>query len=85
MADRSQAFFDNFSLATGDRRHLSRRLSEFLPLTLADVEKLTINAMKSAFVGYDERLAVIYERIKPGYAKLRGEPALAGYRLPPSA
>jgi adenosine deaminase len=62
-----------------------RRLSEFLPLTLADVEKLTINAMKSAFVGYDERLAIIYERIKPGYAKLRGEPALAGYRLPPSA
>ena len=49
------------------------------------MEKLTINAMKSAFVGYDERLAVIYERIKPGYAKLRGEPALAGYRLPPSA
>lgn len=62
-----------------------RRLSEFLPLTLADVEKLTINAMKSAFVGYDERLALIYERIKPGFAKLRGEPALAGYRLPPSA
>ena len=62
-----------------------RRLSEVTALTLADVEKLTINAMKSAFVGYDERLAIIYERIKPGYAKLRGEPALAGYRLPPSA
>jgi adenosine deaminase len=62
-----------------------RRLSEVASLTLADVEKLTINAMKSAFVGYDERLAIIYERIKPGYAKLRGEPALAGYRLPPSA
>ena len=61
-----------------------RRLSAFLPLTLADIEKLTINAMKSAFVGYDERLAIIYERIKPGYAKLRGEPALAGFRLPPS-
>ena len=62
-----------------------RRLSEVVSLTLADVEKLTINAMKSAFVGYDERLALIYERIKPGFAKLRGEPALAGYRLPPSA
>jgi adenosine deaminase len=62
-----------------------RRLSEVTAVTLADVEKLTINAMKSAFVGYDERLAIIYERIKPGYAKLRGEPALAGYRLPPSA
>jgi adenosine deaminase len=62
-----------------------RRLGEVVSLTLADVEKLTINAMKSAFVGYDERLAIIYERIKPGYARLRGEPALAGYRLPPSA
>lgn len=62
-----------------------RRLGEIIPLTLADVEKLTINAMKSAFVGYDERLALIYDRIKPGFAKLRGEPALAGYRLPPSA
>jgi len=62
-----------------------RRLSEAHRIDLADVEKLTINAMKSAFVGYDERLAIIYDRIKPGFAKLRGEPALAGFRLPPSA
>jgi len=61
-----------------------RRLSHALALTLDDVEKLTLNAMKSAFVGYDERLAHIYAKIKPGFAKLRGEPALAGYRLPPS-
>jgi len=62
-----------------------RRLSRVFSLTLDDVEKLTLNAMKSAFVGYDERLAFIYGTIKPGFAKLRGEPALAGYRLPPSA
>jgi adenosine deaminase len=62
-----------------------RRLSEVHHVDLADVEKLTINAMKSAFVGYDERLAIIYDKIKPGFAKLRGEPALAGFRLPPSA
>jgi adenosine deaminase len=62
-----------------------RRLSETLHIDLADIEKLTINAMKSAFVGYDERLAIIYDKIKPGFAKLRGEPALAGFRLPPSA
>jgi adenosine deaminase len=62
-----------------------QRLSETLHIDLADVEKLTINAMKSAFVGYDERLAIIYDKIKPGFAKLRGEPALAGFRLPPSA
>ena len=62
-----------------------RRLSATLGLTLADVERLSINAMKSAFVGYDERVAIIFDRIKPGYARLRGEPALAGYPLPPSA
>ena len=62
-----------------------RRLSQVTTLDLGDVEKLTINAMKSAFVGYEERLRVIYDRIKPGYAKLRGEPALAGFRLPPTA
>jgi adenosine deaminase len=62
-----------------------QRLSRVAGLTLADVERLSINAMKSAFVGYDERVAIIYARIKPGYARLRGEPALAGYPLPPSA
>jgi adenosine deaminase len=62
-----------------------QRLSRVAALTLADVERLSINAMKSAFVGYDERVAIIYARIKPGYARLRGEPALAGYPLPPTA
>src|SRR6267142_6313487 len=62
-----------------------QRLSRIASLTLADVERLSINAMKSAFVGYDERVAIIYARIKPGYARLRGEPALAGYPLPPTA
>lgn len=61
------------------------RLSDAFGLDLADVERLTINAMKSAFAGYDERLSIIYDTIKPGFAKVRGEPALAGYRLPPSA
>ena len=38
-----------------------------------DVEWLTINAMKSAFAPFDERLRIINERIKPGYALLRAE------------
>jgi adenosine deaminase len=61
------------------------RLSRTIGLTLRDVERLSINAMKSAFAGYDERVAIIYSRIKPGHARLRGEPALAGYPLPPTA
>ena len=48
-----------------------RRLSAAFGLTLEDVEKLTINAMKSSFLPFPERLKVIYERIKPGYAAIR--------------
>jgi adenosine deaminase len=40
-------------------------------LTLDDLEKITINAMKSAFIGYRERCEFIYNVIKPGYAKAR--------------
>jgi adenosine deaminase len=40
---------------------------------LSDMEWLTINAMKSAFAPFDERLRIINEVVKPGYARLRVE------------
>jgi len=40
-------------------------------LGLDDFEKVTINAMKSAFLPYVERCRIIYEVIKPGYARVR--------------
>ena len=46
---------------------------EHFGCSLDQLEKLTINGMKSAFVHYDERIALIFERVKPGYAKLRDE------------
>jgi adenosine deaminase len=36
----------------------------------ADLQWFTINAMKSAFIPFDERLAIINDVIKPGYAEL---------------
>jgi adenosine deaminase len=36
----------------------------------AELQWFTINAMKSAFIPFDERLAIINEIIKPAYAKL---------------
>ncbi|WP_051114804.1 adenosine deaminase [Actinokineospora enzanensis] len=39
----------------------------------ADLRWFTINAMKSAFIGFEERLDIINNVIKPGYAKLLGE------------
>jgi adenosine deaminase len=45
--------------------------AETFGLSLEDFEKITINAMKSAFLPYDQRCAFIYSVIKPGYAKVR--------------
>jgi adenosine deaminase len=42
-------------------------------LDLDALEKLTINAMKSAFLPYKKRIDLIYTRIKPGYQKARHE------------
>ena len=39
----------------------------------ADLQWLTVNAMKSSFLPFDERLAMIVDVIKPGYAPLLGE------------
>jgi adenosine deaminase len=44
---------------------------EVFHLSFAEMEKMTINAMKSAFLPYDERIKYIYESIKPGFQKLR--------------
>ncbi|MEV6964914.1 adenosine deaminase [Hamadaea sp. NPDC051192] len=38
----------------------------------AELQWFTINAMKSAFIPFDERLAIINDTIKPAYAKLIG-------------
>ena len=42
---------------------------------LGEMEWLTINALKSAFAPFDERLRLINEVVKPGYARLRAEEA----------
>jgi len=42
---------------------------------LGEMEWLTLNAIKSAFLPFDERLGLIDEVIKPGYARLRREAA----------
>ncbi len=42
-------------------------------LTLRDLEKITINAMKSSFIHHDERIRIIYDILKPQFAKIREE------------
>ena len=46
-------------------------LDKAFGIGLGEMEWLTINAMKSAFAPFDERLRLINEVVKPGYARLR--------------
>ena len=49
---------------------------EHYGLSFDDLEKLSINSMKSAFAHYDERVRTIFERIKPRFAELRAQHGL---------
>ncbi|MFZ2172429.1 MAG: adenosine deaminase [Rhodococcus sp. (in: high G+C Gram-positive bacteria)] len=48
------------------------RLVETFGYGWTDLERFTINAMKSAFIPFDQRLRLIDEVIKPGFAVLVG-------------
>src|SRR6201995_2968984 len=47
------------------------RLTEEFGYGWSDIEWLTVNAMKSAFAGFDERLRLINTVFKPGFATAR--------------
>lgn len=49
------------------------RLVEAFGYTLDDMQWFSVNGMKSAFIPFDERLAMINDVIKPGYAALKSE------------
>jgi len=46
---------------------------EHFNLNLEDIEKITLNSMKSAFIPYKERLHFIYNIIKPGFQKIKDQ------------
>lgn len=41
--------------------------------TFQDLQRLTVNALKSSFIPFEERLAIIENIVKPGYAKISAE------------
>ena len=55
-------------------------LAEAFGYDLDDFRWFTVNAMKSAFIPFDERLAMINDVIKPGYANLGARRAFARIR-----
>jgi adenosine deaminase len=55
---------------------MSREMNEMVKecdWTFQDLQRVTINALKSAFIPFEERLAIIEEIVKPGYASIAGE------------
>ena len=61
---------DNRLMSHTSMSHEMASLVEAFGYDLDDLRWFTINAMKSAFLPFDERLAIIDGTIKPGYAAL---------------
>lgn len=61
---------DNRLMSGTSMTHEMAALVEAFDLGLDDLQWFTVNAMKSAFLHFDERLRIINEVIKPGYAAL---------------
>jgi len=59
---------DNRLMSDTSMSHEAHLLMTQAGWTLEDLRWVTINAMKSAFVAFDQRLALIDGTIKPGYA-----------------
>lgn len=63
---------DNRLMSDTSMSREMHRLVEAFGYSWSDLERFTINAMKSAFIPFDERLAIIDEVIKPRFAVLIG-------------
>jgi adenosine deaminase len=66
---------DNRLMSRTSMSHEMASLVEAFGYGLDDLRWFTINAMKSAFLPFDERLALIEDLIKPEYAALAAEVA----------
>ena len=62
---------DNRLMSGTSMSHEFELLSEAFGYGLNDMQWFTVNAMKSAFIPFDERLEIINEQIKPQYAALK--------------
>ncbi len=61
---------DNRLMSGTSMSHEMALLAEAFGYDWADLQWFTINAMKSAFIAFDDRLQLINSTIKPGYAQL---------------
>jgi len=64
---------DNRLMSGTSMTHEMAALVDAFGYGLDDLQWFTVNAMKSAFLRFDERLRIINDVIKPGYAELKEE------------
>ncbi len=67
---------DNRLMSATSMTHEMQQLHEAFGWGLEDFEWITVNAMKSAFAPFPERLRIINGQIKPRYALLKAETTL---------
>lgn len=64
---------DNRLMSRTSMSHEMNQVVEAFGWTFEDLQRVTINALKSAFIPFEERLAIIEQIVKPGYAKISAE------------
>ena len=64
---------DNRLMSATSMTREMNELVKALNWSFLDLQRVTINALKSAFIPFEERLAIIDEVVKPGFAKISAE------------
>jgi adenosine deaminase len=64
---------DNRLMSGTSMSHEMAQCVEHFDWNFADLQRVTINALKSSFIPFDERLEIIESVVKPGYARVAAE------------
>jgi adenosine deaminase len=64
---------DNRLMSNTSMSHEMTQCVENFDWNFADLQRVTINALKSAFIPFDQRLEIIEGIVKPGFARIAAE------------
>ena len=64
---------DNRLMSRTSMSHEMNQVVDAFDWTFEDLQRVTVNALKSAFIPIEERLAIIETIVKPAYAKIAAE------------
>lgn len=64
---------DNRLMSRTSMTHEMQEVVNAFDWTFTDLQRVTVNALKSAFIPFEERLAIIENQVKPAYAAIAAE------------